>query len=64
MDVTRIMPAAARERAQAGKALLVCAYESEELFNRNRLDGGISLQEFTSRLPSLGKEAEVIFYCA
>ncbi len=64
MDVTRISPATAREKVQAGKALLVCAYESEELFKHNRLEGGIPLQELTSRLSSLGKEAEVIFYCA
>ncbi len=64
MNVPRTTPAAARERVQAGTALLVCAYESEELFKRNRLDGAISLAEFTARLPSLGKGAEIVFYCA
>lgn len=64
MNVPRTTPAATRERVQAGKALLVCAYESEELCNRNRLEGGMMLAEFTARLPALGKEAEIVFYCA
>ena len=62
-DVRRISPAEARQRVSAG-ALFVCAYESENLFQRNHLEGAMSLQEFQSRLPSLGKNKEIIFYCA
>jgi hypothetical protein len=29
-----------------------------------RLDGAISIQEFRERLPSLGMEKEIVFYCA
>lgn len=63
-DVKRIPPAEARQKVTSGKALLVCAYESETLFRRNRLEGGLSLAEFAVRLPSLGREQEIIFYCA
>ncbi|HEY6838641.1 MAG TPA: ArsR family transcriptional regulator [Geobacteraceae bacterium] len=64
MDVPRISAAMARERVRSGKTLLVCAYESNELYDHNHLDGAISLDEFTSRLPTLGKKTEIIFYCA
>jgi hypothetical protein len=63
-EVRRIVPAEARRKVSSGEALLVCAYESEALCRRNRLEGGISLAEFTARLPSLDKEQEIIFYCA
>ncbi len=62
-EVRRISPAEARQRVSAG-ALFVCAYESENLFRHNHLEGAISLQEFESRLPSLAKDQEIIFYCA
>ena len=64
MNVPRITPTAAREKVLAGKSLLVCAYESEELFDRNRLEGAISLGDFTSRLSALDKSQEIVFYCA
>lgn len=62
-EVKRIAPAEARERVSSG-ALLICAYESEQLFRQNHLEGAISLQEFQSRLPSLDKGREIILYCA
>jgi hypothetical protein len=48
---------------KSGKALLVCAYEDEEKFKRLRLEGAISLGAFKSRLPSLSKGQEIVFYC-
>ena len=63
-DVSRIPPAEARKNVESGAALLVCAYESRELFDRNHLEGALSLQEFNSRLPSLENHREIIFYCA
>ena len=63
-DVKRITPAEARQKVQAGTALLVCAYESEELCRRIQLEGAIPLGQFKSSLSSLGKTEEIIFYCA
>jgi rhodanese-related sulfurtransferase len=54
----------AHKKVQAGKALLVCAYEDDARFARYRLDGAISLRELEARLPALRKDQEIIFYCA
>lgn len=62
-EVTRITPAEARRRVSSG-ALFVCAYESEQLFQRNHLVGAISLQAFQSGFPALDKSREIVFYCA
>lgn len=62
-DVKRIAPPEARDRVSSG-ALFVCAYDNEQLFRQNHLEGAISLQEFQSRLPSLDKGREIILYCA
>ncbi|CAH2031381.1 ArsR family transcriptional regulator [Trichlorobacter ammonificans] len=63
MAVTSLAPPAAHGRQQAG-ALLVCAYDSNEQFEANRLAGAISLQRFREMLPGLEKNREIIFYCA
>ena len=60
----RIYPEEVRQKVTSGSALLVCAYEDEQKCERLRLDGSISLTEFKSRLSSLSKEDEIIFYCA
>jgi hypothetical protein len=60
-----IAPGPAREHVEsASSALLVCAYDSEEKFQANHLEGAISLAEFRSRAGSMPKDREVIFYCA
>lgn len=63
MEIRSLSPAEARRQQQAG-SLLVCAYESSELFNRNYLAGAISLEAFKELLPTLDKQKEIIFYCA
>jgi hypothetical protein len=63
-EIVRIDPEQARTMVEAGKALLVCAYEDDRKFRALQLEGAISLSEFNSRLPSLPRESEVIFYCA
>ena len=50
-------------KLKSGKALLVCAYEDEERFKKLRLEGAISFSAFKSKLPSLSKDQEIIFYC-
>jgi len=62
--VTRITPEETFQKLRAGKALLVCAYDSDERFRNLHLDGAISLAEFKEKLPSLPKDQEIVFYCA
>ena len=49
-------------KLKSGKTFLVCAYEDETKFKAMQLEGAISLNEFKSRLPSLAKDQEIIFY--
>ena len=60
----RISPNETREKVTSGRALLVCAYDDERKFKANHLEGAISLSDFKSRLASLPKDQEIIFYCA
>ena len=63
-DVERISAEEARRRVDAKRALLVCAYEDEAKCRMINLEGSISLTSFQSRLASLPKSQEIIFYCA
>ena len=63
-DVERISVEDARRRVDAKRALLVCAYEDEAKCRMINLEGSISLTSFQSRLASLPKSQEIIFYCA
>jgi len=62
-EVRRVKPEEARLKVQGGKALFVCAYESEELCGGMRLEGAMTLGELNSRLAGIAKEQELIFYC-
>ncbi len=59
----RITPEEAYQKLRAGKTLLVCAYEDDAKFKMMQLQGAISLSEFKTKLPSLPKDGEIIFYC-
>jgi hypothetical protein len=59
-DIERISVKQARGKAH--QALLVCAYENEAKHRMLNLDGSISLANFRSRLASLPKTQEIIFY--
>jgi len=61
---TRVSAEETRQRVSAGSALLVCAYNDDEKFKDNHLQGAIALSEFKSKLPSIAKDQEFIFYCA
>jgi hypothetical protein len=61
-EPARISPAEAYQKVKAGTALLVCAYPDDETFRKMQLEGAISFKEFESRLPSLKKDQEIIFY--
>lgn len=60
----QISPSEAREHVNAGSALLVCAYDSDEKFNNNRLAGAIAMSTFTAKVTGLASDQELIFYCA
>jgi len=51
------------DRLKSGRVLLVCAYEDEEKFRKLQLQGAISFNAFKSKLPSLSKDQEIVFYC-
>ena len=63
-QVSRVTPEETNQKLQAGKALLVCAYDSEDQFRSMQLAGAISLPEFRAKLPALSKDQEMVFYCA
>jgi hypothetical protein len=58
----RVSPEEVYQKLKSGKVLLVCAYEDETKFKQMNLQGAISFNEFNSRLPSLPKEQEIVFY--
>lgn len=64
IDPKRITPTEAKEKMSSEEALLVCAYDNNQKFETVHLQGAIPLSEFKSRLPSLSKDKEIIFYCA
>jgi hypothetical protein len=61
-EPARIPPAEAYQKVKAGTAILVCAYPEDETFRKMQLEGAISFKDFESRLPSLKKDQEIIFY--
>jgi hypothetical protein len=58
----RITPEKVRQKLKSGTAILVCAYEDEARFKMMHLEGAISFNEFKSKLTSLEKGQEIIFY--
>ncbi len=60
--VPRVSPAEAHRMVQAGRALLVCAYEDEARCRSLQLEGSMSLRSLESQRPAL--DQEIIFYCA
>jgi hypothetical protein len=62
VSIERISPQEVRQGLESGRLLLVCAYEDESRFRQMQLEGAISFQEFQSKLPTLGKDQEIVFY--
>lgn len=52
------------QKLSSGETILVCAYEDDAKFRKMQLQGAISLNELKSKLSSLAKDQEVVFYCA
>jgi hypothetical protein len=63
-EVNLVAASEAYSRAKSGSALLVCAYESDEKFRNVHLEGALSLDEFKSKLDTIDRGKEIIFYCA
>ena len=63
-QVRRISPEETQRKLASGKALLVCGYEADEKFETVHLEGALSFHQFRDRLPDLGRDQEIIFYCA
>lgn len=62
--VERIDPRAARVHLASSNGWLVCAYDSAEQCQANRIDGAIALAELEAKAASLPRSQEIIFYCA
>jgi hypothetical protein len=62
VEPKRISPEEVHPKLKNGKALLVCAYEDDVKFRKLQLQGAISLNEFRSKLPSLPKDQDIVFY--
>jgi hypothetical protein len=61
-DMERISAQQAHTKAKSNQALLACAYEDEAKCRMLNLDGSISFTSFKSRVNSLPKSQEIIFY--
>jgi hypothetical protein len=61
-EPVRIPAEVVRQKVLSGTTLLVCAYDNDEKFRKMRLEGAISYGEFLSKISSLSKEQEIIFY--
>lgn len=64
MSAPKIDVKQARHDVEVSDALLVCAYDSEDKFVSNHLQGAIALDELRSEEGELSKQRELIFYCA
>jgi uncharacterized protein (TIGR02284 family) len=62
--VERVDVQDARKRVQAGNSMLVCAYDDDEKFRKNNLEGAISYATFEARKDEIPRSRELIFYCA
>lgn len=63
-EITLVTATEAHARAKSGSALLVCAYDSDDKFSNVHLEGAMPLSEFQTRLNTIERDKEIIFYCA
>jgi rhodanese-related sulfurtransferase len=63
-EVPRVTLEEIYPKLRSGEAILVCAYDDDAKFRRNRLKGAIPLAEFNSLRPTLPQDREIVFYCA
>ena len=63
-NVERVGVDEARRDVEAGRALLVCAYDDEEKCAKARLENAITLKDLQRRVESVPRNQSIIFYCA
>jgi hypothetical protein len=63
-SVERVSVEEARREVEAGRALLVCAYEDESKCRQMRLENAVSLNDLQRRVDSVPRNQTLIFYCA
>jgi hypothetical protein len=63
-DVERVGVDEARREVEAGRALLVCAYDDEAKYRQLRLENAIALHDLQRRVDSVPRNQTLIFYCA
>jgi hypothetical protein len=63
-NVVRVPAEDARRDVEAGRALLVCAYDDESKCRQLRLENAISLHDLQRRADSVPHNQTLIFYCA
>lgn len=61
-DVERVSVQRAREKVRANVALLVCAYDDEQKYNKMKLEGAIPLARLEAQAATLPHDKEIIFY--
>ena len=61
-EASRLSAKEVREGVQAGSLLLVCAYDEDEKFEKNKLEGAISLSEFKAKLSDYDRNGRIAFY--
>ena len=62
--IERISADDARREVEAGRALLVCAYDDESKCRQLRLQNAIALHDLQRRVDSVPHNQTLIFYCA
>jgi hypothetical protein len=63
-EVERVSVEEARREVEAGRALLVCAYEDESKCRQMPLENAIRLNDLQRRIDSVPRNQTLIFYCA
>ena len=63
-QIERVSVDAARREVEAGRALLVCAYEDESKCRQMRLANALTLHDLQRRVDSVPRNQALIFYCA
>ena len=51
-----------RRKLQEGAPILLVNAYPDSAYRRSHLEGSISMGDFVSRLPTLPKDAEIVFY--
>jgi hypothetical protein len=63
-EVERVGVDEARREVEAGRVLLVCAYDDAEKCRKLRLENAIALHDLQRRVDSVPRNQTLIFYCA